>query len=331
MNATLSVILPTYNRAHLISKSITSVLDQLSPGDELIIIDDGSTDDTESLIQQKFNTPLIRYIKTGNQGAGAARNLGIKESKGKLIGFIDSDDPWLPGKLSVQRKIMEDRGDIVCCFTDFKTTKSDGMVYSNGISFRLKSGPPWIDQLKTERPLDDVVDTHIFGNNHSIFYGSIYPVLIDGNYIPVGTSVTRKALLNPDDLFATDVKTYEEWEFFGRVAKRGDVAFVNIETLHVIAHDGPRLTDIDYIRRIEVEFKILQRVWGTDSDFLKSNRQKYDDVIIKKSIILINHYLKDGQSRKAKELIQLNSKIPLTYRALSFLPNGMLSFMKYLC
>jgi len=93
-----SVILPTYNRADFINKAINSVIDQTYPDWELIIIDDGSTDQTKNIVEA-FNDERIHYIYQINQERSAARNNGLKNAKGRYICFIDSDDYYLANHL----------------------------------------------------------------------------------------------------------------------------------------------------------------------------------------------------------------------------------------
>jgi len=102
----ISIILPTFNRAKIVSRSIRSVLNQTYKEFELIIIDDGSADCTQELIS-KIKDSRIRYIKhEKNKGAAAARNTGIKAAQYDLIAFQDSDDEWMPEKLEKQIKVM---------------------------------------------------------------------------------------------------------------------------------------------------------------------------------------------------------------------------------
>lgn len=93
-----SIILPTFNRAHTLKKTIESVLDQTYPNWELIIIDDGSTDNTKAVCQQ-FDDKRITYVYQSNSERSAARNNGIALSRGRYIGFLDSDDTYLPSFL----------------------------------------------------------------------------------------------------------------------------------------------------------------------------------------------------------------------------------------
>lgn len=98
----VSVIIPTYNRAKYITEAIDSVLKQTYKNIDIIIVDDGSTDDTKKILKPYMHK--IRYFYQENKGVGAARNKGVKESKGKYLAFLDSDDVWKREKLDVQLK-----------------------------------------------------------------------------------------------------------------------------------------------------------------------------------------------------------------------------------
>ncbi|MBE9167392.1 glycosyltransferase family 2 protein [Pleurocapsales cyanobacterium LEGE 06147] len=103
----ISVIIPTYNRAHSIGKSINSILIQSYQNFEVIVVDDRSTDNTEEIVKS-FNDPRIKYIRhQHNLGAAVARNTGIEKSRGRYIAFLDSDDEWLPHKLTKQVELLE--------------------------------------------------------------------------------------------------------------------------------------------------------------------------------------------------------------------------------
>jgi glycosyltransferase involved in cell wall biosynthesis len=111
----VSVIIPTYNRAKLITKTIDSVLAQTYTDYEIIVIDDGSTDDTLQVLQSYKDK--IRYIYQENAGVSAARNCGIEAAQGKWVAFLDSDDQWLPNKLSAQIEFVS-RNHTKVCFTN---------------------------------------------------------------------------------------------------------------------------------------------------------------------------------------------------------------------
>lgn len=106
----VSVVIPTYNRGNLLVQSVASVLAQTVPAAEILVVDDGSTDDTlESLAPYRDQ---IRYLPQQNQGVSAARNLGVREACGELVAFLDSDDVWHPRKLELQLKALARHPDL---------------------------------------------------------------------------------------------------------------------------------------------------------------------------------------------------------------------------
>lgn len=126
----VSVIIPTYNRANKIRKSIDSVLGQTYTDFELLIIDDGSSDDTKTVVES-IPDPRVKYFYQENSGACAARNNGISKAQGEYIAFQDSDDEWFPEKLQKQVAVLDSHpeADIVCCKTH--CTKSDGTTFES--------------------------------------------------------------------------------------------------------------------------------------------------------------------------------------------------------
>lgn len=101
----ISVIIPTYNREHTLARALDSVLNQTLPAEEVVIVDDGSNDETRNLVGKDY--PKCRYRYQANQGVSSARNLGIRESRGEWIALLDSDDAWLPDKLERQMAALQ--------------------------------------------------------------------------------------------------------------------------------------------------------------------------------------------------------------------------------
>ncbi len=122
-----SVILPCYNRAAFIERTIHSVQNQQYQNWELIIVDDGSTDNTENIIQT-ITDSKIKYTRIANSERGAARNAGIRLAKGDFICFLDSDDYLLPNHLSEANKFISSNYDIKVFHQGFEIRKQDGTV-----------------------------------------------------------------------------------------------------------------------------------------------------------------------------------------------------------
>ena len=114
---TVSVIIPTFNRSKLVVNAIRSVLCQTYRDYEIIVVDDGSTDDTAEALTPYMDR--IRYVYQANLGPGAAQNRGIQLARGKWISILASDDLWLPTKLEAQLKVVTMLGNgFGACFTD---------------------------------------------------------------------------------------------------------------------------------------------------------------------------------------------------------------------
>lgn len=121
----VSVIMPSYNTAKYIAESIESIMNQTYPYWELIIVDDCSTDNTDSVVENYLSDTRIRYLKNKkNSGAAISRNYALREAKGKWIAFLDSDDVWLPEKLETQIAFMLEN--------DYKFTCTDYRIRLNG-------------------------------------------------------------------------------------------------------------------------------------------------------------------------------------------------------
>jgi glycosyltransferase involved in cell wall biosynthesis len=119
----VSVVLPVYNGERFIGEAIQSVLDQTFHDFELVVVDDGSTDNTETIVRQ-LKGPII-YHRQENQGAGIARNLGVAFAQGEWIAFIDADDIWDTQKLSTQFEYLEKHPNVSFVYCDMDLTDSD--------------------------------------------------------------------------------------------------------------------------------------------------------------------------------------------------------------
>ena len=135
----VSAVIPTFNRSNQTVEAVESVLGQTVPPDEIIVVDDGSTDDTpEALLKFKDS---IRVLKQKNSGVSSARNAGIRAASGEWLAFLDSDDLWLPDKLKAQARALADssRQDYRVIYTDEKWVK-DGRHKNQGKRHQKYSG-----------------------------------------------------------------------------------------------------------------------------------------------------------------------------------------------
>lgn len=138
----ISVVIPTHNRATVLPRALSSVYQQSHQPYEVIVVDDGSTDDSEAIITEKF--PQCKTILQPQKGVSSARNCGIRAATGDWIALLDSDDEWLPNKLEKQIQALEKSPNSRFCHTEeiwirngkrvnpmYKHSKSGGMIYLN--------------------------------------------------------------------------------------------------------------------------------------------------------------------------------------------------------
>lgn len=168
---TVSVIIPTYNRADLITQAIDSVLVQTAPAHEIIVADDGSTDDTAAVVTAYGDR--VRYLALPHRGQPATtRNAGIRAATGALLAFLDSDDLFLPDKLAVQTAALAQN-------------PAAGLVYSNGIYFRTTPADP------VGRVLDGLPTPS----------GWVFGELLAGNFLAPPVVLMRRRALDAAGLF----------------------------------------------------------------------------------------------------------------------------------
>lgn len=180
----VSVVIATYNMGQYLPEAVDSVLAQSWRNLEVIVVDDGSKDDTESRMAQFNGNGRVRYIKTENRGQPKAKNLGLKEAKGDYIAFCDADDIWHPQKLKVQLPHFSD--------------PDVGVVYSE-VSYIDQHG----ERVDKPQPYD----------RHS---GKVTSYLIIKNFIPFGTAVIRRACLEKSGHFDEDLPMGIDWDLWLR-------------------------------------------------------------------------------------------------------------------
>lgn len=139
MHNRISVIIPAFNAETTLSETLDSIQDQARNADEVIVVNDGSTDDTQTVASRHPLTPLV--ITTGNRGAAAAINEGIHRSQGELLAFIDADDIWEPDKLALQEKSFKENPDVEIVFTHMEPFICSSVPRSSSRSLVFKSGP----------------------------------------------------------------------------------------------------------------------------------------------------------------------------------------------
>jgi glycosyltransferase involved in cell wall biosynthesis len=206
----VSVVVPTYNRARLIGEAIESVRAQTYPRFEIVVIDDGSTDDTEARIRA-IQDPRIRYVGQANAGVAAARNLGVKLSRASIVSFLDSDDLWKPGKLAVEVAFLERHPEVQAVFSDAERHEPDRLVPSF-----LRATAVFSRRLTPARQPPMILAAREV----------LLSLLEEDPIVTVALAVRREAFLRAGG-FDERTQAFEDWEFLLRLARTAQFAYID--------------------------------------------------------------------------------------------------------
>lgn len=194
----VSVVIPTYNRARDVCSAVDSVLAQTFDDLELIVVDDGSTDETQELLERRYGDRIV-YVYQENQERCVARNTGIQRSSGAYVAFLDSDDVWLPDKLEAQMEMA-------------RRYPEAGLLY--GRVFPIDSDGRW--HLREA----EMVGWGEPGPRR------VFDRLVMVNIIPTPTVVVKRASLDRAGFFDKAFSYCEDWDLWLRIAFHYDAVFV---------------------------------------------------------------------------------------------------------
>jgi glycosyltransferase involved in cell wall biosynthesis len=227
-NELVSVVIPTYNYGHFITEALESVFSQTYPHFEVIVVDDGSTDDTREKLELYRNR--IQYIYKKNGGLSAARNTGIEASRSNLVALLDSDDLWHPKKLEIQVNYLKHHPEIA-------------LLGSTAIK-DMQFGWPPMKQMN--------------GDMGKLI--ALSEMVIRSHFAPSSVMI-RKDCLQEVGLFDTGLRAVEDRDMWIRIASRHLIANLDIPLIYYRIHN--RNMSLEAARMEEYESKVLQKAFTT--------------------------------------------------------------------
>lgn len=303
---TVSVIIPTYNRAIYLGEAIESILQQDIQDCqlEIIVVDDGSTDDTKEVIKSYGNR--IRYLYQNNRGAGPARNRGLAAATGEWVAFLDSDDRWLPDKLTLQFQVLAAFPGYHAIHSEFLIFDETGILTYNGLKYwlsdpSLRSEVVW-DKLYSRRYASSDYNIHgKDGASFPIYTGNIFAAQLQANCISNWTLLIRRDCLQQDVRFAEHYKINEDYWFSCKLTERCDVIFMDTFTAENRGHQGPRLTQIGYIEKFKTQIDICHSIYRPSHSINRPMDNDIDKCVKLLNISLFKEYLKQGMRSEARK------------------------------
>ena len=280
----ISAVIPSYNRKDTIKRCIDSILKQIYPIFEIIIVDDGSDDGTLEIIHNEFKSDKrIRIIRQNHKGAQAARNAGIREAKGEYIAFLDSDDEWLPDKLAMQVQELKKNPNAVIC--------GDGIIQQD-----------WLGNIPK------VYDTAGYKNNRigerkpfklGGKSGYVYKEILKKSFCLFQALLTSKKNLIDVGMLDENVPSYQEWDIAIRLAEKYEFIYIHKPLFIYHLHDGDTISksprkNVDGLEYIYQKYQteIIRQLGGTEltekyKELLKKCVQYRDKRAVKFWIIYI--------------------------------------------
>jgi glycosyltransferase involved in cell wall biosynthesis len=315
----VSVVIPTYNRAHLLPNALRSVLAATRQGDEVIVVDDGSTDDTEGALAPWRER--IQYIRVPNGGAGAARNRGVRLATKPLVAFLDSDDEWLPDKLELQRALMSARPDVLFCFSDFSMRDAAGIEHHRYLRKWPGVSADVGDMVGPGIPYSSVAPLPKEREDFLVHIGDLYLPLLESCLVATQSAMVRRVEGGSELHFGENVKLCEEWWCFAALARKGRAAYMDCETFRNVGHTGDRITATESEHRmLSDRLTMTTSLWGLDQEFLRHHRSRYGAVLRSLYLRRARWLLSRGRSAEARADLRRAGSPPLGLRALSLFP-----------
>jgi glycosyltransferase involved in cell wall biosynthesis len=246
----VSIIVPTYNRAEMCKNTVKSALAQTYRMIEVIVVDDGSIDNTRELLDGLDQR--VHYFRQENKGVSAARNLGLSQARGDFIAFLDSDDMWLPWKLECQLNVLDYFPSAGMVWTDMNAIDSEGNLMCDSYLERMYSSYAYFNREKhfqKKQQLGGIWDRcPVPMANVQCYAGNIYQWMFMGNLVHTSTVLLRRDRQKSVGCFNEDLlRSGEDYEYHLRTCREGEVAYIDTSSIYYRVGAPDQLTAPEYM------------------------------------------------------------------------------------
>jgi glycosyltransferase involved in cell wall biosynthesis len=267
---TVTVIITTFNRSSLVVEAIDSVFAQTFRDFELIVVNDGSTDDTRAVLDRFGDR--IRCIHQPNSGLNAARNAAIDAARGKYFALLDDDDLWEPRKLEIGVKLLE-RFPRAFAFSNFAILRGGVRITRDGLRTWHCDVRDWSEIFPAKHTLSaadlglEQTAAQPGAERFDVFEGDIYEASLPAPWVLPAASLVRRSAVPQGLRFNAADSTCGDWEYFARLSKAGGCVFVDTDAAVNRSHeDAVRLTRLPRPLQLSRRVAMIERVWCADAE-----------------------------------------------------------------
>jgi glycosyltransferase involved in cell wall biosynthesis len=231
----ISVIIPTYNRAAFVVDAVASALTQTAPAREIIVIDDGSTDQTAAALAPYSSR--IQYVHRENRGKAAARNAGIKMASSDWVAFLDSDDVWYPEWIEIVDTFLTERSaEVDLVFSNYSEWNADNTITESPLE-KKKLFPVFQRYgLTIDRLMPAACAVRVRERTIKCRLGAISSHLFLGNFVPTSGVVCRRSACASAGYFHEAFDIAEDWDFWLRLSRRRHSAYLDLPSFKYRFH-----------------------------------------------------------------------------------------------
>lgn len=300
----VSVIIPTYNRSALACKTVESALAQSMEDVEIIVVDDGSTDDTPQKMAAFGDR--IHYVRQQNGGVNNARNHALRLARGEYIATLDNDDLWKPHKLALQARVLDQFTEVAYTFSNFSIYRSDSDITENGMRTWFDSAIDWKTFYADFRSVSILGDDEAIRSTGDslLYFGDLYHASLSHYYVLPSTAMFRRSMMYDDIRFIEHDPICGDWDFFARMSKRHPVAYLDYDTTYNRSHGNEyRLTRTAWSRQLAFRIDMIERLYMQDQAFYSRYRSEVDAVYLGYMRALTRHQLMEGNHRAARDTL----------------------------
>jgi glycosyltransferase involved in cell wall biosynthesis len=319
-DALVSVVVPTFNRARVLRRAVDSVLEQTHPEVEVLVVDDGSTDDTARRVAEWYGSePRVRYLFQENAGVSAARNHGLVAARGNFLALLDSDDYWYPWKLELQLKCLRRTG-AGMIWSDMDAV-GDGarLVQARYLRTMYSAYQQFTSDQLFQRHISVLTQDlpeSLSADHVDLFAGDLFAPMIMGNLVHTSTVLMTRERFAHVKAFREDLKhSGEDYDFHLRTCRAGLVAFIDIATI------GYTVGMEDQLTRPSLMIHIARNTLKTIEPIIKEERGtgRLPDTMVRSALANANAWVGE-ELLKLKELREARSYLLRSLRFKAWSP-----------